>query len=273
MTSPLLSLGRPALDGLATALEMERLSFPVYPFSLTNYVPEELGPVVAMELNKLRQQGMSSIHMAYMLKLIAQERAISQQKQEKVDLVWTGPEVPGTGSRDTAVVVREMFSSARHSVLISSFAIDQGAKGHELFRPLAEQMDTNSNLSVRMFLNVKRPYNNKTPVSTLLRQFSENFRKHVWPGQRLPEVFHDPRALQLSSNSNACLHAKCVVVDEERVFITSANFTEAAHQRNIEAGVLIANPVAAKAIRSQFEMLVSQGLLKKISLLSSKLPL
>jgi hypothetical protein len=51
--------------------------------------------------------------------------------------------------------------------------------------------------------------------STLLRQFSETFRKYAWPGQRSPEVFHGVRSLELSSTSNACLPAKCVVVDEE----------------------------------------------------------
>jgi len=264
MMSPFLSLSRPALSGLAAALKMGRISFPVHRFSLASYVPEELGAVIASELNKLRQQGMDTAHMAYMLKLLAQERAVSHQKQEQVDLVWTGPEVIGTESRETAVVVRELFSSACHSVLISSFAIDQGVKGHELFRPLVDRMNANPQLSVRMFLNVKRQYNDKMPASTLLQQFSENFRKHVWPGQQLPEVFHDPRALELSTNANACLHAKCVVVDEERVFITSANFTEAAHKRNIEAGVLISNRVTARAIRSQFEMLVTQNILQKV---------
>lgn len=264
MNSPFLSLSRPALSELATAFEMGRLSFPVSPFSLASYVLEELASVVASELNNLHHQGMQSAHIAYMLKLMAQERAISHQIQEQIDLVWTGPEVPGAESRNTAVVVRELFSSARYSVLISSFAIDQGTKGHELFRPLANLMDANPSLSVRMFLNVKRKYKDETPTTTVLRGFSESFRKHVWPGKRLPEVFHDPRALELSTNSNACLHAKTVVVDEERVFITSANFTEAAHQRNIEAGVLISNRVAARAIRSQFEMLVIQKILQRI---------
>lgn len=264
MMSPLLSLSRPALNDLATALEMERLSFPVHPFSLASYVPQNLVPVIAAELNQLRQQGMTSSHMAYMLKLLAQERMAAHQKQEQVDLVWTGPEVPGTESRDTAVVVRTLFGSARQSVLIASYAIDQGTKGHQLFQPLADRMDANPQLSVRMFLNIKRPYTSKIPTQTLLREFSENFRKNVWAGQRLPEVFHDPRSLELSSNSNACLHAKCVVVDEERVLITSANFTEAAHQRNIEAGVLIANQVAARAIRSQFEMLVTRKILQRV---------
>lgn len=264
MMSPFMSLSRPALVDLATALETERFRFPIHPFTLATYVPENLTGAIAAELNQLRQQGMSPVHMAYMLKLLAQERAIAHQKQEQVDLVWTGPEVPGTESRDTAVVVRELFSSACHSVLISSFAIDQGSKGHDLFCPLVKQMKINPKLSVRLFLNIKRHYNDTTPTSTLLRQFAENFRNHIWAGEPLPEVFYDPRSLQPSAQTNACLHAKCVVVDEERVFITSANFTEAAHQRNIEAGVLISNQAAARAIRSQFEMLVAQQILRKV---------
>jgi phosphatidylserine/phosphatidylglycerophosphate/cardiolipin synthase-like enzyme len=264
MMSPLMSLSRPALTDLATALETERFSFPIYPFSLASYVPEQLTGAITAELNRLRQQGMSPNHMAYMLKLLAQERAIAHQKQEQVDLVWTGPEVFGTESRDTAVVARELFNSARHSVLISSFAIDQGTKGHEIFRPLVSQMDANPKLNVRLFLNVKRNYNDKTPTSTLLQQFTENFRKHVWVGRQLPEVFYDPRSLEPSTQTNACLHAKCIVIDEDRVFVTSANFTEAAHHRNIEVGVLISNQIAARAIRSQFEMLVAQKILQRV---------
>ena len=264
MMSPFMSLSRPALIDLAAALETDRFRFPVSSFTLANYMSEQLVGAVAAELNQLRQQGMSSAHMAYMLKLLARERAIGYQQQEQVALVWTGPELLGTETRDTAVVVRELFRSARHSVLISSFVVDQGAKGQELFRPLVERMDANPKLSVRLFLNIKRQYNDKTPTSTLLRHFSENFRKHVWSGRRMPEVFYDPRSLELSSQSNACLHAKCVVVDEEQVFVTSANFTEAAHQRNIEAGVLIANQIAARGIRSQFEMLVAQKILLRI---------
>jgi phosphatidylserine/phosphatidylglycerophosphate/cardiolipin synthase-like enzyme len=68
----------------------------------------------------------------------------------------------------------------------------------------------------------------------------------------------------MTAESNACLHAKCVVVDEERLLITSANFTAAAHERNIEAGVLMRDRIVARAIRSQFEMLVSSGLLQRV---------
>ncbi|MDX2099443.1 MAG: DISARM system phospholipase D-like protein DrmC [Leptolyngbyaceae cyanobacterium bins.59] len=262
--SPFLSLSHSALHELAIAMETGRLSFPVSALALCSYVPETLQQVVAVELNHLRQQGMSVAHLAYLLKLLAQERRVTQAKQDQTALVWTGPEVPGTESRDTRIVVQELFKSARHNVLISSFAIDQGEKGYELFRPLAERMDANPGLNVRMFLNVKRKFKDPTPAPVLLRQFAEDFRNKVWPGKRLPEVFHDPRALYLTADSNACLHAKCVVVDEARVFITSANFTEAAHERNIEAGVLLQDAVLARGMRSQFEMLVAQNILHRV---------
>lgn len=262
--SPFLKLSRPTLSAIADALESGRLGLPVSPVSICSYVVNGSLPEVVAELNHLHQQGMAISHIAYMLRLLSAERAQSQEKQDRVNLVWTGPEISGTESRDTSIVVRELFSSAKSSVLISSFAIDQGSKGFELFRPLAKCMDANPNLQVRMFLNVKRKYQDTTPASVLLRQFAEAFHNRVWPGKRFPEVFHDPRTMEMSTKSNACLHAKCVVVDEERLLITSANFTEAAHQRNIEAGILMTDKIAARAIRSQFEMLVAQDILKRV---------
>jgi phosphatidylserine/phosphatidylglycerophosphate/cardiolipin synthase-like enzyme len=48
-------------------------------------------------------------------------------------------------------------------------------------------------------------------------------------------------------------------------FITSANFTESAHERNIELGVLFReNPKVAQSIRSKFESLIRNGFLKPL---------
>ncbi len=62
----------------------------------------------------------------------------------------------------------------------------------------------------------------------------------------------------------ACLHAKCIVIDEERALITSANFTEAAQERNIEAGVMIADASLARALKAQFDTLVDRGALRRV---------
>jgi phosphatidylserine/phosphatidylglycerophosphate/cardiolipin synthase-like enzyme len=208
--------------------------------------------------------GATSDHIAYTLRLLAAERSASQEVHDRVELVWTGQEVVGSQSRDTSVVVRELFSTAKSSILISSFAVDTGKKAQALFGVLASRMDANLELNVRMFLNVKRSHNNKLPESTLLKEFADTFRKEIWTGQRLPEVFYDPRSLAPGAYTKACLHAKCVVVDEERLLVTSANFTEAAHERNIEAGVLIDDPLAAKGMRSQFETLVAKNILRRV---------
>lgn len=259
-----LKLSRPTLIKLATALETGRLSPPFTLATIVNYVPAALSQEIVGELNFLRSRGVHSKHIAYTLRLLAAERGASQEVRDRFELVWTGQEVIGTESRDTRVVVRELFNSARTSVLISSFAIDKGEKARTLFQVLADQMDNNSTFQVRMFLNVQRPHNSDEPDSNLLRKFTATFCNEIWFGQRYPDVFYDPRSLALGTHTKACLHAKCVVVDEERVFITSANFTQAAHERNIEAGVLLADSQMARAVRTQFETLVAKKILCRV---------
>lgn len=48
------------------------------------------------------------------------------------------------------------------------------------------------------------------------------------------------------------------------MLLTSANFTEAAQVRNIEAGVLLDNPFIAQSLREQFESLVHRGALLRV---------
>lgn len=84
-------------------------------------------------------------------------------------------------------------------------------------------------------------------------------------GRPLPDVYHDPRSLDLKSEHRACLHAKCVFVDGQRVFVSSANFTEAAQQRNIEVGLLVRSLRRAKQLTDHFDTLVGSGALVRIS--------
>ena len=47
----------------------------------------------------------------------------------------------------------------------------------------------------------------------------------------------------------AVAHAKCVVADNRYLFVSSANFTEASQNRNLEAGVLVdSTTLAAKMV-------------------------
>jgi phosphatidylserine/phosphatidylglycerophosphate/cardiolipin synthase-like enzyme len=61
------------------------------------------------------------------------------------------------------------------------------------------------------------------------------------------------------------LHAKCVVVDRQVVFVSSANFTEAAQERNIEVGLLSRSPALATQVAGHFQSLAAAGVLLQVS--------
>jgi len=86
--------------------------------------------------------------------------------------------------------------------------------------------------------------------------------------ERLPEIYYDPRGLSTNPATRATWHAKCVVVDDELAFVTSANFTEWAHQRNVEAGVLVRSRSFNAQLRQQFDSLVRAKLVLRLPLLN-----
>ena len=86
----------------------------------------------------------------------------------------------------------------------------------------------------------------------------------LWPGKRLPDAFYDLRSLATEGNTRAYLHAKCVIIDDDRALITSANFTEATHKPNIEAGTVITDSALARALRAQFDTLVDHAALQRV---------
>ena len=85
------------------------------------------------------------------------------------------------------------------------------------------------------------------------------FFRDVWTfGAPKPDVYYDPRTA-MKGPPWASLHAKCVVVDDARALITSANFTDRGQTRNIEAGVLIEDKAFAEELAGQWRQLVSEG--------------
>jgi phosphatidylserine/phosphatidylglycerophosphate/cardiolipin synthase-like enzyme len=156
-----------------------------------------------------------------------------------------------------------MFQSARESILVAGYAVYQG---RVVFKALAERMDQNPQLEVQMYLDIQRPQHDQSSPSELVRRFAERFARHEWPGQRFPTLFFDPRSLELEPTRKGSLHAKCVVVDDEVAFVSSANFTEAAQTRNIEVGVLVRSPAFARRLTEHFETLASIHVLRPVPL-------
>lgn len=175
---------------------------------------------------------------------------------ESVELVWTGPEGPGSSARDTAVVLRELFTSAEQRVLVAGFSFDHG---EEILRPLFERM-RDRGVATTIFMNVPRAVIGASAIKTA-RDAAERFLEDSWTfGAPLPELYYAPETVR--SDSLSSIHAKCVVVDGARALVSSANFTDRGQTRNIEAGVRIVSPRFAFHLEAQWRRLISQGLMK-----------
>ena len=246
----LLNLGSTDRRRLADALFSGRLSPPYGSLATRAILGGQAGDQVVEALTTLGAEGMLPRHVALWL------AAATVPQARPVLLVTSGPETQGATARDTGAVVRELFGAARESVLIVGYAVHQG---RDVFRVLAQRMDEVPDLRVRLCLDVTRPYGDTSHASEILGRFAFHFRTEEWPGRCLPEVLYDPRALETDATHRASLHAKCVVVDQARALVSSANFTEAAQVRNIEVGVLIEVQDLAATIAKHFDGLAAAG--------------
>jgi phosphatidylserine/phosphatidylglycerophosphate/cardiolipin synthase-like enzyme len=127
---------------------------------------------------------------------------------------------------------------------------------------LTEAVDRNRTLQIQLAVNVGRDGDFLTPEHQILTRFAEGFWRNHWPWPTRPCVYYAPRALSTDLAICASLHAKCIVIDDEIAFVTSANFTEWAQERNLEAGVLIRDGGFARSLRNQFESLIAASRLR-----------
>ena len=173
------------------------------------------------------------------------------------DLVWSGPEIPGVPARDTRRVYEELLGTATTSLWVSTYAYFDGP---QVFDQLAQRMDSVPALKVMLLLNIERRRGDTTATDSLVRRFADSFWGVDWPGSSRPAVFFDPRSVE-PDGPGGVLHAKAVVADGEAVFVTSANLTDAALDRNIELGILIRDPSLAASVTSHFRGLIDERLL------------
>jgi len=259
MSDVLLDLPSHLRDRLVSALESGLLGQSPTLASLSSVLGngEDARQLLAL-LEELDRLGISGQAAAVWLRTV--QRALVRTR--KPDLVWSGPEVPGLHARDTRRVYEELLGSAQHSIWASTYAFFDGPRAFEI---LARRMDATPALRVTLLLNIQRKRGDTTVSEQLVRRFAEHFWRTDWPGSSRPKVFYDPRALD-TDGPGGVLHAKAVVADDEAIFITSANLTEAALDRNIELGVLIRDPAVALTVVGYFQNLVNHDLLKPLPL-------
>lgn len=168
----------------------------------------------------------------------------------ELELVWTGREGGGTLSRDTSQALPQMFARAERRVIVAGFAFYEASN---IFEPLHARA-RDAGIEVEFFIHVDGTGQNA-------RMSPSNFFTYSWPWRDVtPRLYYDARAD--AADASSTMHAKCVIVDDREVLITSANFTGRAQHANVELGVLICDAEFAARVSGQWHTLVTRGLFR-----------
>ena len=239
---------------LAQALDSGRLVPPYSPVSLQSVLGRADENILAA-LRELADMGVAGRAAANWLRALD----AATEPAGRPGLVWSGPEVEGVPARDTRRVYEELFSSARRSIWAVSYAYFDGPRVFDL---LAKRMEAIPELRVTLLLNIDRGHLDTSSPGEVVRRFADRFWKKDWPGRVRPAVFYDPRSVD--PDAPGILHAKAVVADDKRVFVTSANFTAAALDHNIELGLLVRDRVLALSVVKHLRGLIDHSLLRTL---------
>lgn len=262
MLSRLHSLPTASLQSLAASLEGGLLSAGLSRFALQQIAGTDAASIEA-ELEGLVRSGFSTSQVAVLIRAIVDARHFRADPSHIVDLVLSGPDLPGVPTADTAAVVQTLIEQAKREVLLVGYAIHNV---RSLFAPLAARMTQIPGLRVTFCIDIPRARGDASSDAMIVQAFAREFRIRHWPWPQLPSVYFDPRALMGDVGRRASLHAKCVVIDREQALVTSANFTQAGQHRNIEAGVLIRHNPTANRLTEYFAGLIDSGQLVRCDL-------
>ncbi len=254
MIDALLALPAHVRSRLSLALESGQLFPPYSAVAVRSTVGGEHQDAILEVLTEWERIGVSPEAGVVWLNSLAR----AADRAPAPDFVWTGPEVVGLHARDTSRVYEELITSAQRSVWVCSYAFFDGPRA---FKTLASRMEAKPRPEVTLLLNIERRRGDTTAADAVVRRFADNFWGEAWPGAVRPRVFYDPRSVA-DDGPGGVLHAKAVVADEESVFITSANLTEAAFDRNIELGLLVRDRTLAETTVIHFRTLIDKGLLR-----------
>ena len=174
---------------------------------------------------------------------------------QRPELVWTGPEAASATARDTAVVLRALFEGARRRVILAGYSFDHA---RDVLAPLHRVM-VEHGVEATFVVDIKQADRRPADADAHAAEQLADFVARNWPfGAPHPRIYYDRRAV-VPGPPWCSMHAKCVVVDDDRAFVSSANFTQRGQERNIEAGVLLHDRYFATHLARQWLGLIDAG--------------
>jgi cardiolipin synthase len=156
-----------------------------------------------------------------------------------VELVWTGPDTTIVPTRHTEQVLISVIDEAVATLFIVSFVAYQVPNVIAALRRAGERgILVKALLEPSEYLGGKIAFDSTSAIRAVL----PNGQFYAWQKK--------------TESSGGCVHAKCVVADSKCAFITSANLTGAAMEKNIEVGVLVRGGILPAQLEEQLNALI-----------------
>jgi len=151
---------------------------------------------------------------------------LSEKSNEKVELVWTGPDLNFVPVRRSEQLLLELVDTAKSSLFLVSFVVVNIPRVEDAIRRAIDR-----GVDVRMLVESEDREGSGNFRNTIDRLSSDipGLTLYVWPREKR----------ESTNGIFARVHAKCIVADQSSAFLTSANLTSAALDKNIEIGVNI----------------------------------
>lgn len=181
---------------------------------------------------------------------------LASQKEEtasNLSLVWSGPDFIISPIRRTDQVILELIQKAESRLFISSFAV---YKIQNILVALEAAIDRGIDISFLLETPQSGHFKINTDPFTV---FSENIRQnakfYIWPYKN---------RISDQDTLSGIVHAKFILQDSLKLFISSANLTGSALERNIELGVLIEDKRIISNLQNLLEELIIQNVITRI---------
>ena len=157
-------------------------------------------------LAQLLATGIAPQHAALIVDAIAATRESAIDPDQILDLVLSGPEVPGVTTADTLTTLRTLIAEAKREVLMIGYAVHNAKP---IFELLASRM-AKDNVRVVFCIEIGRRLGDTSLDSEIVHRFSREFREKHWPWPNLPRhLLRSALALSRSATSIKLAREMC----------------------------------------------------------------
>lgn len=170
------------------------------------------------------------------------------KSEESIDLVWTGPSSALVATRKTEQALLQVIQAARKKLFLTSFVAYEVAS---ITEALTKAMEDGVALSMLFESDGGHGGGVSFDVIGKMRKALPAAQIYFWSDK--PEAF-----------AGGKVHAKVAVADERVCFISSANLTGHAMEKNMEAGVFINAGAIPSRLHRHLEALVTTKQLKRV---------